>query len=293
MLRVCIETKSEYDHISSIHIFSLGPHPLRELQLLSDCTRELQTLTAAEDPLIHNPTYGTILNPLCKRRPARRPPPAAAPAPFVPQLKASAPPGKEASKPVKAEPKAGAAANDFFGKSGKENPPKANGGGSSKESTPAPEKPGLKRENSSLFKAFAKGKPKEKKKEEVEDVSMRNMSDDEEETYIPPVQEKKESEGDRKSRKEREKALREMMEQDDDEDEAVPSPVPEPEEEETVLEKVKEEEEPEPVVTVSGGRRRGKRRVMKKKTIQDSEGYLGMFLIHFFPSFSLPCTGQS
>jgi DNA polymerase delta subunit 3 len=292
MLRVCIETKSEYDHISSIHIFSLGPNPLRELQLLSDCTRELQTLTAAEDPLIHNPTYGTILNPLCKRRPARRPPPAAAPAPFVPQLKASAPLGKEVSKPVKAEPKVGAAANDFFGKSGKENPPKASGGKSSKESTPAPEKPGLKRENSSLFKAFAKGKPKEKK-EEVEDVSMRDMSDDEEETYIPPVQEKKESEGDRKSRKEREKALREMMEQDDDEDEAVPSPVPEPEEEETVLEKVKEEEEPEPVVTISGGRRRGKRRVMKKKTIQDSEGYLGIFLIHFFPSFSLPCAGQS
>ena len=31
----------------------------------------------------------------------------------------------------------------------------------------------------------------------------------------------------------------------------------------------------EPTVTVSNGRRRGKRKVMKKKTMKDSEGYLG------------------
>lgn len=35
------------------------------------------------------------------------------------------------------------------------------------------------------------------------------------------------------------------------------------------------EEEPEPTVTVQDGRRRGKRRVMKKKTVKDEEGYLG------------------
>jgi len=34
-------------------------------------------------------------------------------------------------------------------------------------------------------------------------------------------------------------------------------------------------EEPEETVTVSDGRRRGRRRVMKKKTVQDEEGYLG------------------
>lgn len=33
--------------------------------------------------------------------------------------------------------------------------------------------------------------------------------------------------------------------------------------------------EPEETVTVSDGRRRGRRRVMKKKTVQDEEGYLG------------------
>ena len=34
-------------------------------------------------------------------------------------------------------------------------------------------------------------------------------------------------------------------------------------------------EEPEPTVTVQNGRRRGRRRVMKKKTVKDEEGYLG------------------
>jgi hypothetical protein len=34
--------------------------------------------------------------------------------------------------------------------------------------------------------------------------------------------------------------------------------------------------EPEETVTVTDGRRRGRRRVMKKKTVQDEEGYLGM-----------------
>lgn len=33
---------------------------------------------------------------------------------------------------------------------------------------------------------------------------------------------------------------------------------------------------PEPQVAVNGGRRRGRRKVMKKKTIKDDEGYLGL-----------------
>lgn len=37
------------------------------------------------------------------------------------------------------------------------------------------------------------------------------------------------------------------------------------------------EASPEPAVTVSGGRRRGRRKVMKKKTIKDEEGYLGLY----------------
>lgn len=40
--------------------------------------------------------------------------------------------------------------------------------------------------------------------------------------------------------------------------------------------------EPAETVTVSDGRRRGRRRIMKKKTVKDEEGYLGEFV--------LPCT---
>lgn len=38
-----------------------------------------------------------------------------------------------------------------------------------------------------------------------------------------------------------------------------------------------QEDEPEPSFTVQNGRRRGRRRVMKKKTVKDEEGYLGKY----------------
>ena len=37
-----------------------------------------------------------------------------------------------------------------------------------------------------------------------------------------------------------------------------------------------EQTSPEPSVVVTAGRRRGRRKVMKKKTIKDEEGYLGL-----------------
>ena len=49
-----------------------------------------------------------------------------------------------------------------------------------------------------------------------------------------------------------------------------PSEASQPEKAETP-----KEDEPEPTVTVQNGRRRGRRRVMKKKTVKDEEGYLG------------------
>jgi DNA polymerase delta subunit 3 len=39
---------------------------------------------------------------------------------------------------------------------------------------------------------------------------------------------------------------------------------------------VPEPDDNKPTVTVSNGRRRGKRRVMKKKKVKDEDGYLGM-----------------
>lgn len=103
----------------------------------------------------------------------------------------------------------------------------------------------------------------------------------------------------RESRKEREARLKQMMEDDDgrciglyhgytdpytdeempdaesaEEQEAELEPEPEPEPE---PEAKPEPEEPKHEVTVSNGRRRGKRKVMKKKTKKDEEGYLGEY----------------
>lgn len=45
----------------------------------------------------------------------------------------------------------------------------------------------------------------------------------------------------------------------------------------TMIEAKQGEAEQEKPATVSGGRRRGRRKVMKKKTLRDEEGYLGWF----------------
>ena len=162
--------------------------------------------------------------------------------------------------------------------------PVSNTATSSKESTPTPH-PTLKKESSSLFKSFAKAKPKVKREgtgtdsevpSAVEDEVMKDASDDEEEIYKLPVPSAEIVDIDRKSRKEREAALKKMMD-DDDEDENVPAPEPE-EEDAEVLEDAKPAKEEEPIVETKNGRRRGRRRVTKKKTVKDDEGYLGMCL---------------
>ena len=47
----------------------------------------------------------------------------------------------------------------------------------------------------------------------------------------------------------------------------------------------REIDEPEAAVTVTGGRRRGRRRVTKKKTVKDEEGYLGNYLLSYVNVF--------
>jgi len=289
-----VEIKSRYETITSIHIYSLGPHPLKDLRLLSDSTREIQTLTVDEDPIEDAKTYGMITNPIVRRRANRPQPPVAAlrkaPAPAAKAKPLE--PTKEAAKSIIAGSQDGkgsqsAAAKDFFGKGKEKIKPTTGSGPSSKESTPAPPAK-LKKETSSIFKSFAKAKPKlvrENTDSAAEDVSMMGMDDDDddgEESYdLPPTLKEKtkakaveDVEIDAQSQKVK-KALEDMMDMSDEE-EVVPTPEPEEEEEETILEKVKPAKEPESTYEVSGGRRRGKRRVMRKKTVKDEEGYLGM-----------------
>jgi len=110
---------------------------------------------------------------------------------------------------------------------------------------------------------------------------MRDVDDeDEEETYVPPVQSKEIVESDRKARKERDENLRRMIEEAEKTEAMQVAEDPEKE----VTKKEQSVEPEKETAVVSGGRRRGRRRVMKKKTVKDAEGYLGMFFLLPFPS---------
>lgn len=81
----------------------------------------------------------------------------------------------------------------------------------------------------------------------------------------------------RKAQAERESKLRQMMDVDDEDDEPMAntadSPVSE-EDDSTALDIPLAQPEKVETSTVHNGRRRGRRRVMKKKTYTDEEGYL-------------------
>lgn len=112
--------------------------------------------------------------------------------------------------------------------------------------------------------------------------------DDDSDDFAPiqntkPIQEQAAA---RKARLEREAKLRKMMDEDEDGDEdgdvkmtdsgGVSHASPDEEIEEPEIDEQPKDPIPEPKesVTVSDGRRRGRRKVTKKKTTQDADGYL-------------------
>ncbi|KAL6860595.1 CDC27 protein [Amphichorda felina] len=269
-----------YQEVTSIHIYSLAPHPQRDLSLLSDVSKALSEY-ASQEPDLRK--FGAITNPHVRRRDRQGRPKPVAPnssKPVKPQpssIKREPPPAtqpKPAPAPVKAKEESAATPV-------------------SKESTPssisAKPTPSLKRGGSGgIMQSFAKAaqkpaKPKQEPKKE-EEVSMA-LSDDgeaDDDDIVPSKKPGKDTDSARKTRKEREEQLRRMMEEDDDDEEdepeereddeemeEAPEPEPEPEPE------TKEDKEPSEVVSAAeNGRRRGKRRIMKKKRILDDQGYM-------------------
>ncbi|RMD41946.1 hypothetical protein DV735_g3143, partial [Chaetothyriales sp. CBS 134920] len=64
--------KSQYEQVSSIHIYSLSPGKIPDLGALTDIGRGLfADVFSKEDPLLHNKTYGVITNPNVRRRKRR------------------------------------------------------------------------------------------------------------------------------------------------------------------------------------------------------------------------------
>ncbi|EFX04516.1 hypothetical protein CMQ_1444 [Grosmannia clavigera kw1407] len=165
--------------------------------------------------------------------------------------------------------------------------PAASSAETTKSSTPAIAK---KTSSGGIMQAFAKGAAaaKPKKKEPVvvakEDTAMAlsdDGGDDDDDELLPKPQ----TGHGVKSRKEREEELLKMMEEDDDEEKseedekegenALMEDLLEDTEEPSAPEAPEKEEITEVISTTTGdGRRRGKRRVMRKKMIEDEGGYL-------------------
>lgn len=287
------KAKGTFEQITGIHMYSLAAGGLSDLNSLTECNRKIAVDYASEDPLLAWKQYGTIQNPNVKRRTQKRPPPTA-----------SAPAAKEPAskpKPMPAlEKQASKASNESGPDSAKVTPVPEKATDASKKKT-ATKPTTMKRQPTDLFKSFAKGANKAKKADSTEssaapspapipaakeDESMGGMSDDDPDNPVDDEEIEVEA-GSGKSKKDREADLKAMMDVDDEPmedaevgaDEGAIDAVDTPKESEAEDSQGTKQEEPQETLTVENGRRRGRRRVMKKKTVKDDEGYLGKFLL--------------
>ncbi|KAK4103514.1 hypothetical protein N658DRAFT_420672 [Parathielavia hyrcaniae] len=265
------EILTDYAEVTSIHVYSIGPHPAKDMALLADAAHHVLTLDTVAD----QKGLAPIINPNVRRRERQGA-----------GLKAAAATTqvKSASKPAQAPASAKVKEESKPAQPVQETVDKGSSGPTKKAAPP------LKRGASSgIMQAFSKAasKPAKVKKEAEapqpaqasgKDSTMQPLSDDGEDDEELPQAKPRSSSGFR-SRKEREEALRRMMDEDDDIDEdetpeKEDTPEEEPMEEEPAAPEPVKEEETEVVTASTNGRRRGKRRVMRKKQIMDDQGYL-------------------
>lgn len=290
------ESKSQFQRLCSIHVYSLELARLKDLNVLSTASQEVMVEFANEDALTMWKTYGTISNPTAKHRSkastvvlqTATPAPTQTKAPLKkPNDPTAKPKVKEEDKKDKKE------INDT--KIKKEDAAQT-------DTPPAPTKKPIaapaKKTQKDFFSNWntANKKAKDKKSQEDSDASLASPSqpsqpeespimklesdDDEEEDEIPVP--KRDISEDVRKRKAKKKALEDMMD-DDDEDEKPPAKkqAPSPPAEESVNETT-----PPPKEVISCGKRRGKRKVTKQVTARDSEGYLTVNTESVWESFS-------
>ncbi|KAI0005278.1 DNA polymerase subunit Cdc27 [Xylariaceae sp. FL0662B] len=271
------EVLAQYDEVTSIHVYSLAPHPLKDLQLLADTARQVLQLSTTEEVPNPGKIFGTISNPNARKRERRGPPPKSAASISVPKAEPKPQIKQETNSAAKEEPRVASQAS-------------AKGSASS---APVKKPTTLKRQGASgIGQMFAKAAAKPKKPavkaagsgvssaadSAAEEDTKMAMSDDGEDDLEPTPEPRQEDNVARQSRKDRQAELRRMMDESDDEKPENPeTPAEEPVEEESppVEPEAKADEEPAEVVSSTGdGRRRGRRRVTRKKQILDDKGYL-------------------
>lgn len=267
-----------FENIAGMHIYSLQANSPKDFHVLAGCNRRVAAEYASEDPLKDWKQYGVIQNQDVKRRTGKRSPPAPT----------------TASKPEPVKPKATAAAAVKSSKAEINSAlkPSAKNATTQQSNSMTTKATATKKQESSILKSFAKGTAKSKKSDSqqsstatspapapaLEDVPMTGFSEDEDEDGDSGLPENldaiKAPSG--KSKKDRAAELEAMMDQEDEpmEDAATPKT----EQDDGAIDRVNSQAtyEPKETVAVENGKRRGRRRVMKKKTVKDEEGYLGM-----------------
>lgn len=329
------QAKQQYDEITSIHIYSLSPARIQDLQSLTDVSRSIFTeYHSKQDPLIHNKDYGIIQNPHVRRRQGKRPTgidlSVTAPAAKIQAVKSEV---KQGLKPASAIRKEEAKISG----NGEDTASRPSSRDSTSTVTEGKKVPGLKHESSSLFRAFAKQKEKPTLKKQdttassvskdtdlkMEEESLGESEDEalflDTNTKKPAVSKKRAADV-QKEKEEKRKKLRRMMEDDADAENEVPSVdettanTAEP----TTAKAGKGDDETAPagdeqkekdtvawsdsdadeetnddkashktnsqttdalsqdptLMSLAPKRKRGKRKIMKKRTMKDEDGYL-------------------
>jgi DNA polymerase delta subunit 3 len=304
-------TKVQYEKITSIHVYSLSPHRIQDLVTLTDLGRSLfANKFVKEDPLIHNKTYGVIQNPEVRRRKGGRPIIEAVAPKFKAvkedQRPAPSKPAAVADKEtavVKPTLKKESSASDNISKSlAKSSNVKRGKSDLFKSFAKTSSKPKLDREDTGTSASGTDTKMTDADEEgESEDEALFLDTN----TKKGATSKKRLSDA-RKEREDKSAKLRKMME-DDDEEPAVPNvedasgvkagaPVVNDSDNdeqmadgnedaawsESDTEKERQKapgkdnsaKQDEDNVKTEPKRRRGKRKVMKKKTTKDEDGYL-------------------
>ncbi|XXG95107.1 hypothetical protein Hte_001367 [Hypoxylon texense] len=286
------EQLAEYDEVTSIHVYSVGPHPVKDIQLLADPARQVMDMSTAGTVPAASKVFGSIISPNVHRRERRGQ--ASKPVASIPKVEAK----PQIKQEVKQEDKAATV---------KEEPkvaaqPNVKGLASSAPVKKPAATATLKRQGSSggIGQMFAKAAAKPKKpavrvadsvaSPAAEKDEKMAMSDDGEDDTEPMPEAKQESSSSRRARLDRQAELRRMMDESDEEDEPekAESPPEEPMEEEAPPpEPEPKAEEPAEIVSSTGdGRRRGRRRVTRKKQVMDDKGYLVTIQEQGWESFS-------
>ncbi|RVX66919.1 hypothetical protein B0A52_09043 [Exophiala mesophila] len=303
--------RAEYETVTSLHIYSLSPGRIQDLVALTDVGRGLFTdFFTKQDPLEHNNVYGVIQNPHVRRRTGKRPiVPSGPPSKFQPVKDEP----KKSNSIFPTKTPAASSTKEEPAETTTSKPTSQDTTSSTKIATkPALKRDSsdlfkaFAKQSQSKPKSFLSRDEPQDSDAKMSDAPTTDADEGESEddalfldTGTRKTGTKKRLSDAKRERDDKAAKLRKMMDSDDEDQAAMPdakmtsdtkADVPPQDitaeddgeavawsdsDTEKKTQKPKVEDQPTAAPTVSGPRRRrGKRKVMKKRTTKDEEGYL-------------------